>query len=152
MKSEETLEQELKTTWLERLDKDARDASIPCKYVCLESGGTQKAIPDTFITLDKMKGWLEFKRVRDINNMLVKYQPGQLNELRVWTLHEMFAATVGITQSYDFVIAVPNPVLLNTDLTSNLYPLTLCRVRQRGSIGQQLAVLRTMMQEFYRRF
>lgn len=145
-----TLEQELKMLFLEAVEKASIKRRIPFKYTCIESGATQKAIPDTIITLNKRPGWLEFKRMNSTQNALVKYEPGQLNELRTWSLHGMFSATVGITQGQDFIIAVPNKVLLGQDLTTKLFCLKSNKLYVTGRLSEQLDALLNIMNVYYK--
>lgn len=143
------LELELKHDFLDAVERTAKSHNVPFKYTILESGGTQKAIPDTIAAFDRKSIWLEFKRMNNRSEAVVRYEPGQINELRLWNLNGMCAVTVGITQGQDFIIAFPNKVLLNTQLQKASFCLKHSDFYVEGSMGEQFDALQKIVQMFY---
>ena len=136
-------ELELKMFFLETVAEKCKENRIDFKFQCIETGG---AVPDTIISLDRMVGWLEFKRISDMERKTVKYEPGQHAELQRWRKAGVFSATLGITENTDFVVAEPQTTLINRE--TNRLCLDTC-IRFEGEMPQYLEGLLYMMRNFY---
>jgi hypothetical protein len=143
------LERIVKHEWLAELQHQATVAGISILAQCIESAGQGNSIPDAYVCLNKKQGWLEFKRIAELSKPTVKYEPGQQNRLRrLHHNHGVFAATVGVTDMLDFVIALPNKTLLCTEGTySNLCTLPIWKA---GSEDAILSILTVLMDDYYK--
>lgn len=146
--NDDFLETPLKKAYLETLARQARNNSAPFDYYPIETGALRKAIPDTYIMLGKYNGWLEFKRMRE-SGATVEYHPGQLNELRLLRLRGIFSATVGLTAGMDYVVAIPNTVLLQKECEKRKVSLYGAKEYYTGSMEDVFEGLYFMMARFY---